>query len=127
MGGSLSVWEPLLSTSHPLKAPFCLSSSFFFLSHYPLASLDVGYLLLATHHSSAAQPPRSGAGTMRRYPISKVRSKGREEIPHVQGQRNSSKTVVAERGHQRADRNHNHRKLTNLITWTIALSNSMKL
>ena len=36
--------------------------------------------------------------------------------------------------HQRADRlkttiteNHNHRKLTNLITWTTALSNSVKL
>ena len=31
--------------------------------------------------------------------------------------------------HQRADRlkNYNHRKLTNLITWTTALSNSMKL
>ena len=28
--------------------------------------------------------------------------------------------------HQRAE-NHNHRKLTNLITWTTALSNSMKL
>ena len=25
------------------------------------------------------------------------------------------------------DENHNHRKLTNLITWTTALSNSMKL
>ena len=52
---------------------------------------------------------------------------GREETPHVQGQRNSSKMVGTERGHQRADRNHNHRKLTNLITWTTALSNSMKL
>ena len=31
------------------------------------------------------------------------------------------------RGHQRTDWNHNHRKLTNLITWTTALSNSMKL
>ena len=31
--------------------------------------------------------------------------------------------------HQRADKmiNHNHRKLTNLITWTTALSNSVKL
>ena len=28
--------------------------------------------------------------------------------------------------HQRAE-NHNHRKLTNLITWTTALSNTMKL
>ena len=30
--------------------------------------------------------------------------------------------------HQRADKqNHNHRKLTSLITWTTALSNSMKM
>ena len=28
---------------------------------------------------------------------------------------------------EQTDRNHNHRKLTNLITWTTALSNSMKL
>ena len=28
----------------------------------------------------------------------------REEIPHVQGKRNPSKMVGAERGHQRADR-----------------------
>ena len=28
----------------------------------------------------------------------------REEIPHVQGKRNPSKTVGTERGHQRADR-----------------------
>ena len=51
---------------------------------------------------------------------------GREEIAHVQGQRNPNKSVGNERRHQRADRNHNHRKLTNLITWTTALSNSMK-
>ena len=51
----------------------------------------------------------------------------REEIPQVQGKRNPSKMVGTERGHQRADRNHSHRKLTNLITWTTALSNSMKL
>ena len=41
---------------------------------------------------------------MKRYPTSKVRSSGREEIPHVQGKRNPTKTVGAERGHQRADR-----------------------
>ena len=56
---------------------------------------------------------------------------GREEIPHVQGKRNPSKMVGAERGHQRAEgrqkENHSHRKLTNLITWATALSNSMKL
>ena len=51
-----------------------------------------------------------------------------EQIPDIQGKRNPSKMVGAERGHQRADRlNHNHRNLANLITWTTALSNSMKL
>ena len=71
---------------------------------------------------------------MRRYPSSKVRSSGcalleqREEIPHVQGERNPSKMVGVARGHQRADTlNHNHRKLTNLIKQTTALSKSMKL
>ena len=50
----------------------------------------------------------------------------REEIPHVQGKRNPSKMVGVARGHQRAD-TLNHRKLVNLITWTTAWSNSMKL
>ena len=52
-----------------------------------------------------------------------------EEIPHVQGKRNPSKTVGVARGHRRADtlKHRNHRKLVNLITWTTALSNSMKL
>ena len=40
----------------------------------------------------------------RRYPTSNVRSRGREEIPHVQDRRNPSKTVGADRGHQKADR-----------------------
>ena len=40
----------------------------------------------------------------RRYPTSKVRRGGCEDIPHVQGKRNPSKTVDTERGHQRADR-----------------------
>ena len=47
----------------------------------------------------------------------------REEIPHIQGKRNPSKTVGVATGHQRADA----LKLANLITWTTALSNSMKL
>ena len=46
----------------------------------------------------------SGAAAERRYPTPDVRSKGHEEIPHVQGKRNPSKTVGAERGHQRADK-----------------------
>ena len=52
---------------------------------------------------------------------------GPEDIPHVQGKRNPSKTVGDERGHQRADRlKPQYRKLANLITWTTALSNSAK-
>ena len=40
----------------------------------------------------------------RRYPTSKLSGGSREEILHVQGKRNPSKTVGSERGHQRADR-----------------------
>ena len=53
---------------------------------------------------------KSGPETMRRYPKSKVGSSAVlcwsscEEILHVQGKRNPSKTVGAEGGHQRADR-----------------------
>ena len=81
----------------------------------------------------ATPRPRSGVAATRRYHRSKVRSSGWallescEEIPHIQGKRNPSKMVSAERGHQRADWNHNHRQLANLITQTTALSNSMKL
>ena len=46
----------------------------------------------------ATPRPRSGAAAERGYPMSKVRSSG-EEIPHVQGKRNPSKTIDAERGH----------------------------
>ena len=56
-------------------------------------------------------PPRSRSGevVVRRYPLSKVRAvaalcwSSHEEIPHVQGKRNLSKTVGVARGHQRAD------------------------
>ena len=52
---------------------------------------------------------RSGGAAVRRYSLSKVRSSGcalleqHEEIPHVQGKRNPSRTVGVARGHQRAD------------------------
>ena len=52
---------------------------------------------------------RAGEVAMRRYPSSKVKSSGcalrssHEEITHVQGKRNPSKTVDVARGHQRAD------------------------
>ena len=67
----------------------------------------------------ATPRPRLGAAADRSYPTSKVRSGGQEEITHIQGKRNPSKTVGAERGHQRADRlKHNHRQLAYLITRT---------
>ena len=52
---------------------------------------------------------RSGGAAVRRYLSSKVRKSSctlqssPEEIPHVQGKRNPSKTVSVARGHQRAD------------------------
>ena len=69
------------------------------LSYYKHAFLDLvlnvyQYFLLAVQHWSSK----------RRHPTSKVRSGDLEEILHVQGKRNLSKTVGAERGHQRADR-----------------------
>ena len=46
-----------------------------------------------------------GTGAAKKsYPMFKVRAGGQEELPHVQGKRNPSKMVGAERGHQRADR-----------------------
>ena len=49
-------------------------------------------------------------------------------LPHVQDQRNPSKTVGTEEGLRgQANWNRNHRKLANLITWTTALSSSVKL
>ena len=51
-----------------------------------------------------------------------------EEIPHVQGKRNPSKTVGVARGHQRADTLKPYSQKTNQSnhTRTTALSNSMK-
>ena len=53
----------------------------------------------------------------------------REEIPHVQGRRNPSKTVGIARGHQRVDRLKPYSQKTSQSnhTRTTALSNSMKL
>ena len=51
-----------------------------------------------------------------------------EEIPHIQGKRNPSKTVGAARGHQRADTLKLNLQKTSQSnhTRTTALSNSMK-
>ena len=53
----------------------------------------------------------------------------REEIPHIQGKRNPSKTVGVARGHQRADTRKPYSQKTSQSnhTRTTALSNSMKL
>ena len=64
------------------------------------------YLLRLYHQVNLPHEQRMcGAGAAkRRYPMSKVRSSDREEIPQVQGKRNPSRTVGTERGHQRAER-----------------------
>ena len=53
----------------------------------------------------------------------------REEIPHVQGKRNTSRTVGVARGHQRADtlKPYSQKTSQSNHTRTTALSNSMKL
>ena len=53
----------------------------------------------------------------------------REEIPHVQGKRNPSKTVGVARGHQRANtlKTYSQKTSQSNHTRTTALSNSMKL
>ena len=67
-------------------------------------------------------PLASGVGALR------VRKGSSEEIPLVQGKRNPSKMVGVAREHQRADKmKTTNTKLTKLITWTTALSSSMKL
>ena len=84
---------------------------------------------MAQEQPRGATPhPRSGAAADRSYPTSKVRSGSQEEITHVQGKRNPSKTVGAERGHQRADRlKPQTQKYSQSDPWTTALSKSMKL
>ena len=83
--------------------------------------MDVGYLVMAA-------PAKHSRRAERSYSTSKVRRGGSEEILLFQGKRNPSKTVGVVRGHQRADTlKPNHRQVVNLITWTTAVSNSMKL
>ena len=59
----------------------------------------------------------------------KIRKGGREEIPLIQGKRNSNKTVGVARGHQRADtlKPYSQKTSQSSHTRTTALSNSMKL
>ena len=68
----------------------------------PLAKVRVGdgerQAARAQERLRGATPrPRSGAAAALCW-------SSREEIPHVQGKRNPSKTVGVARGHQRADR-----------------------
>ena len=81
---------------------------------------DIPHIQIQEQRSSGDTPcPRSGAVAC---------WSSHEEKPHVQGKRNPSKTIGAERGHQRADRLKPQSQPTrHLITQTTALSNSMKL
>ena len=65
---------------------------------------------------------------VRRYPSSKVRSRGSEEITHNQGKRNPSKMVGVVRGHERADtlKPYSEKTSQSNHTRTTALSNSVK-
>ena len=57
-----------------------------------------------------------------------MRGGGREELPHVQGKRNPSKTLGTERGDQRADRLKPQSQTTSQSDhMDRVLSNSMKL
>ena len=71
--------------------------------------LNIGFFTISWLHGA-----ERGAAE-RRYPMSKVRKTS------VRWQ------ALGESFRGQTDWNHNHRKVTNLITWTTALSNSMKL
>ena len=70
-----------------------------------------------------------GAGVAkRRYPTSKVRSSSMRRYPMSKVRETPVRQEVLREGIRgQTDRNHSHRKLTSLLTWTTALSNSMKL
>ena len=79
-------------------------------------------------------PVDLAAPAEKKYPMSKVRSKGctcwssHKEKPHVQGNGNPSKTGGTKRGHQRADRlKPKSQKTSQSDHMDPALSNSMKL
>jgi len=78
---------------------------------------------------------RSEGAAVRRYPypregaVAALCWSSREEIPHVQGKRNPSKTVGVAREHQRADtlKPYSQKTSQSNHTGTTALSSSMKL
>ena len=76
------------------------------MSMFTLANscLTTSFMVQGWQAAAVAQGGTGWRLAERRYPTSKVRSSGHEEIPHVQGKRNPSRTVGAERGHQMADR-----------------------
>ena len=91
--------------------------------------------LHSTGMAERATPhPRSGAVAERSYLTSKVRSvavlcwSSHEEILHIQGKRNPSKTVGAKRGHQGTDRLKPQSQTTSQSDHTDhSLCNSMEL
>ena len=117
------------TTNNIIKWIFCISWDDHTIFSFMLYMWCSGCMALELWASERRYPTsKVRSGGCEGIPMSKVRSGGQEEIPQVQCQRNPSKMVGAERGHQKSDRQKpHHRKLTNLIKWTTALSNSMKL
>ena len=141
---SLFIWEcPNL--------PFILKNSFAGYRIFGWQSFSFSTLNIFSHCLLASMPTKEKFAVNlieRRYPMSKARSSGQEEISHVQGKEQrlrfagaaikrhlTSKVretqvrwqALREGIRGQTDWNHNHRKLANLITRTTALSNSMKL
>ena len=98
-----------------------------YLSTYRLTwvslTLDVGYFLSAVLSAPSQLPALHAPLQPPTLCFAPCRS-SHEEIPHIQGKRNPSRTVGTERGHQTAER---LKPQSHLITQTTALSNSMKL
>ena len=98
-------------------------------------TLDVGYPLtfffLSSAQAQAAAKAHSAAERSQPTPevgaAAAICWSSPEDIPCVQGKRNQVRRQALREGIRgQTDRNHNHRQQANLITWTTALSNSMK-
>ena len=79
-------------------------------------------------NSALAQQLRRATPRPRSRAMAALCWRGQEEIADIQGKKNPSKMVGTERGHQRADRLKPQAQTTSQsVTWTTALSASMKL
>ena len=111
-----------------IKWIFCISWDDHTIFSFMLYMWCSGCMVLELWASERRYPrSKVRSGGSEGIPMSKVRSRVQEEIPQVQCQRNPVRWSAL-RWHQKPERQKpHHRKLTNLIKWTTALSNSMKL